>query len=109
MIDAQFAIKYDTEKNIYYFFSSGVFNKGWVKLTESQLQSFKNTLNKYLDWEKTAVEKGVEIKKEFPESELSTKVTWTFGDDWYASSLNMNFKFFSQSKTRHQFYFRWRF
>ena len=103
MVDAQFAIKYNTEKDVYYFFSSDIFNKGWVQLTELQLESFKNTLNKYVDWENTAVEKGVEIKKEFPESAISTKVTWKFGDDWYGASINMNFKFFSQSKTRHQF------
>ena len=28
---------------------------------------------------------------------------WKFGEDWYYSNLTMSFKFFSQSKTRHQF------
>ena len=54
MTDAKFAIKYDTEEKIYYFFSSGIMNKGWVKLTETQLVVFRSTLNKYLQWEKTA-------------------------------------------------------
>ena len=103
MTEAQFAIKYDTEKNIYYFFSSGIMNKGWVKLTEIQLEAFRSTLNKYIEWEKTAIEKQVEINKEFPQSELPCDVVWKFGEDWYSSKLTMSFKFFSQSKTRHQF------
>jgi glucan-binding YG repeat protein len=103
MTDAKFAIKYDTEEKIYYFFSSGIMNKGWVKLTETQLVVFRSTLNKYLQWEKTAIEQQVEIKKEFPESALSCDVLWKFGEDWYYSNLTMSFKFFSQSKTRHQF------
>ena len=103
MTDAQFAIKYDTEEKIYYFFSSDIMKKGWVKLTETQLVEFRGTLNKYLQWEKTAIEKQVEIDKEFPESALSCDVVWKFGEDWYYSNLTMSFKFFSQSKTRHQF------
>ena len=103
MTDAQFAIKYDTEEKIYYFFSSGIMNKGWVKLTENQLVVFRSTLNKYLQWEKTAIEKQAEINKEFPESALFCDVLWKFGEDWYSSNLTMSFKFFSQSKTRHQF------
>lgn len=103
MTDAQFAIKYDTEEKIYYFFSSDIMKKGWVKLTETQLVEFRGTLNKYLQWEKTAIEKQVEINKEFPESALSCDVVWKFGEDWYYSNLTMSFKFFSQSKTRHQF------
>ena len=103
MTDAQFSIKYDTEKKIYYFFSSDIMNKGWVKLTESQLVKIRGTLKKYLDWEKTAVDNQVEINKEFPESALYSDVIWNFGEDWYSSSLTMSFKFFSQSKTRHQF------
>tara|TARA_A200000113_G_scaffold131082_1_gene117916 strand:+ start:693 stop:1295 length:603 start_codon:yes stop_codon:yes gene_type:complete len=103
MTDSQFAIKYDTEEKIYYFFSSDIMKKGWVKLTETQLVEFRGTLNKYLQWEKTAIEKQVEIDKEFPESALSCDVVWKFGEDWYYSNLTMSFKFFSQSKTRHQF------
>ena len=103
MTDAQFSIKYDTEKKIYYFFSSDIMNKGWVKLTELQLVKIRGTLKKYLEWEKTAVDKQVEINKEFPESALYSDVIWNFGEDWYSSSLTMSFKFFSQSKTRHQF------
>ena len=103
MTDTQFAIKYDTEKKIYYFFSSDFMKKGWVKLTETQLVEFRSTLNKYLKWEKTAIEKQVEIEKEFPESALFCDVVWKFGEDWYYSNLTMSFKFFSQSKTRHQF------
>jgi len=103
LTDAQFAIKYDTEEKIYYFFSSDIMNKGWVKLTEKQFVLFRNTLNKYLQWEKTAIEKQVEINKEFPKSALSCDVIWKFGEDWYYSNLTMSFKFFSQSKTRHQF------
>ena len=37
MVDAQFAIKYDTERDLYYFFSSDIFNTGWVELTELQI------------------------------------------------------------------------
>lgn len=74
MTDSQFAIKYDTEEKIYYFFSSDIMKKGWVKLTETQLVEFRGTLNKYLQWEKTAIEKQVEIDKEFPESALSCDV-----------------------------------
>ena len=86
MSDAQFAIKYDTENKIYYFYSSDIFNKGWVKMTESQLGDFRSTLEKYLQWEKTAIEKKVKINKEFPDSELNCNVSWKFGDDWFSSS-----------------------
>ena len=51
-----------------------IMKKGWVKLTETQLVEFRGTLNKYLQWEKTAIEKQVEIDKEFPESALSCDV-----------------------------------
>jgi uncharacterized protein (UPF0332 family) len=104
MLDNDFAIKYDTEKQIFYFYSSDFMNSGWVKLTETQLISFKNTLSKYIDWEKMAIEKSVKVDKEFPDSKISTDVTWKFGDDWYTSrDLDMYFKFFSQNTKRHQF------
>ena len=104
LIEASFAIKYDTEKKVFYFYSSDFMNSGWVTLTETQLNSLKNTLDKYIEWEKLAVEKEVKIEKEFPDSKISTDVTWKFGDEWYFSKrLDVYFKFFSQNTTRHQF------
>jgi len=104
MSETQFAIKYDTEEKIYYFYSSDIFNKGWVKITKLQLESFRQTLKKYLEWNQTALEKEVKIDKELPDSKLDCQVTWKFGDDWYYSNnLKMYFKFFSQTESRHQF------
>ncbi|QXP62078.1 hypothetical protein [Polaribacter sp. HaHaR_3_91] len=104
MVKTEFSIKYDTEDKIYYFFSSDFMKKGWIILKEEQLNQFRLTLEKFNDWEAIAIKNKVELEKEFPNSELNCKVSWYYVNDWYHSTgTKMNFKFFSQSKTRHQF------
>ena len=72
-------------------------------MSSDDLTTLRNCLDKFLEWEKTAAEKNLEIEKEIPNSMISTKVGWRYGDDWYqAADLDVHFTFFSQSGSRHQ-------
>lgn len=103
MVDTHFAIKYDTEKDQYYFYTYDFMTKGWVFLTNKDLEKLRNILTKYKKWEKTAIENEVEIEKEFPNSQISGKVVWKSADEWFsASNITIHFSFFSQNKYRHQ-------
>jgi hypothetical protein len=101
--DSSYAIKFDDEQKLFYLFTADFLTKGWVILSSDDLATLRNCLDKFLEWEKTAVEKNVEIEKEIPNSMISTKVGWKYGDDWYqAGDLDVHFTFFSQSGSRHQ-------
>lgn len=103
MTNTQFAIKYNTERDQYFFFSSDFMSKGWVYLDTEDIQKLRDILNKYLEWEVIAIENDVLLKKEIPNSRIEGKLSFRYGDEWYSSSgLRMNFTFFSQSVERHQ-------
>lgn len=99
----QFAIKYDDEEKQFYLNTANIMTTGWIFLNDDDLKTLRANLAKYLQWEKTARQKGVEIQKVLPNSQITAKVGWKFGDDFYISNgLTVTFTFFSQSKTRHQ-------
>lgn len=101
--DAKFLIKYSDDEEVFYLYTSDVFNKAWINISSEDLEKTRKTIGKYLDWVKIATEKQVEIDKEIPESEIQTSISWKFGDDWYSSdSFKLNFHAFSQNIQRHQ-------
>lgn len=102
-VDAQFLIKYDDEEEIYYIFTSDIFNDIWIDITSEQLAAIRSTVSKFIDWEKIATDKQVEIDKQIPDSEIDTSITWKYGDDWYfGSNFKIYFSAFSQNTERHQ-------
>ncbi len=104
MIANQFAIKYDDDKKIYYLYVNNALNKGWIHVSAENLIVLRNSLNKYLEWEKKAIANKVKIEKKIPNSDIETSVTWNYGDDWFsADNLKIEFTFFSQTEKLHQF------
>ena len=99
----EYAIKYDDKDDIFYLRTSDWINNAWIHLTWNDLAKLRMNLEKYFEWEKLAVEKSVKLEKALPNSEISTKVTWKFGDDWYSAwYFTLNFTFYSQNTSRHQ-------
>jgi len=75
--------KYDDSNKIFYLQTADWLTTGWVELSSAQVETLRATLQKALDWAKIAEENGSEIKKEIPNSTITTNVTWKSGDDWY--------------------------
>jgi hypothetical protein len=100
---SEYQIQYDTEKNQYYFYTSDFLTKGWIVLSDGNIESLRNSLSKYFSWESTAVTNKVKLEKELPGSVISTNVIWKYGDDWFnAYNITLKLIFFSQSEQRHQ-------
>lgn len=101
--DADYAIKYDDEDDVFFLRIDDWINKAWIHLTRNDIAKLRKNIEKYFEWEKLAVEKAVKLEKDLPDSTINTEVTWKFGDDWQsAMGLNVYFVFFSQNTTRHQ-------
>lgn len=78
--------KYDDKEKIFYLQTADWLTTGWVELSSAQLVSLRSTLKKALDWTKIAEDNGSEIKKEIPDSTITSNVTWTSGDNWYKNN-----------------------
>lgn len=103
-VDKEYAIKYDDESDIFYLRTSDLLNNAWIHLSWNDVSKLRKNMEKYFEWEKIATEQKAEIEKQLPDSTITTKVTWKYGDNWYsANSFNLSFVFFSQDITRHQF------
>lgn len=106
MLEKKFYIKYNLDEEKYYLQVNDVFNKAWIELTENDIESIRGNLVKYHEWKKIAIENSTRINKVLPNGEYKCNVTWKFGSDWYYSGkwtkLNVTFKVYSQSETRHQ-------
>ncbi len=101
--DTTFAFKFDDEQKVFYLVTADFLITGWIILTPDDLTKLRPNLDKYMEWERTAVVKGVEIEKELPNSTIATRVIWKYGDDWHNSNdIQLSFTFFSQNKSRHQ-------
>lgn len=92
-----FDFKYDTEKDMYYIKTTTWIDAGWIHITPEQLTNLRNSLAKAKDWCKIAIDNESEITKEIPNSQLSSKVIWSFGDDWHTSynKIQITFTFMS--------------
>lgn len=100
---SQFLIKYSDEEKVFYLFTSDILNKTWITITENDLEKLRSILNKFIEWEKIAIEKQIIIDKDIPESTIRTEVTWKYGDDWYSNSnFEIYFLALSQNEKRHQ-------
>ena len=103
MNDQDYQIRYDDEEEVFYFVSSDWISTSWIYLTRNNLAKLRTIFEKYFEWETTAVQNKVKLEKEIPDSKITQRVTWKWGDDWYsATGLVISFTFFSQNETRHQ-------
>ena len=103
LYDSDYAIRYETDNEHYYLVTSDYLNQGWIFLNHENIVTLRYILNKYLEWESMAIEKQVAIEKDIPDSRISTKVSWLYGDDYYNSNhFNLYFVFFSQNENWHQ-------
>ncbi len=103
LIDTDYAIKYDDQKQVFYLFKANLLTASWIEFSNENLATLRANLQKYQEWEKAASAKGVELEKALPDSEIATKVVWKLGEDWHhADDLTVGFLFFSQSTKRHQ-------
>lgn len=103
MINTQYLIGYDTEKDEYYFFVDQSLTKGFIYFQKEDLLRIRSALQKYLAWEKIAIEKEIKITKKIPDSIITGKLCFSYGDDWYfEDKITLTFTFFSQNANRHQ-------
>ena len=96
-------IAYNDAVDVYYLCIIDYFTTGYISLSKEHLNTLRQTLNKYLEWEKLAVERKSEILKDIPNSLLKTEVAWKSGSNWHvAGNLEIKFSFFSQNPSLHQ-------
>lgn len=102
MIDKDFAIRYDDSENQYYLLIADWMKSAWICLGEQDLARLRSNFEKYFEWEKLALEKSVELNKKLPNSTITTKVIWKWGDNFYFSNnFDVDFTFFSQNANLH--------
>ncbi len=80
-----------------------------IYLSENDLQTIRNALIKFKDWEKIAKENNVKLDKEIPDSRIKTKVDckkYYITEKFRGVNLELSFIFFSQSAYLHQFVIR---
>lgn len=101
--NVDYAIKYDDQKDIFYFKIPDWLDTAWIHLSWKDMQQLRKNFEKYFEWESVAIKNEEEIKKDLPDSTITTNITWNSGDNWYYDkNFVLNFVFFSQSKTCHQ-------
>jgi hypothetical protein len=100
----QFSIIYEEQNDIYLFFYRDYSYRYWLGMNKDNLNSFRNTLNKYLDWEQKAIDNKVELEKEIPDSLIPSAIFWKDNYDYegHIGSTFFSFTFFSQNITDHQ-------
>ncbi|ULQ59688.1 hypothetical protein K7I13_14720 [Brucepastera parasyntrophica] len=103
-VASQFKIIYNDKENSFFFHTEDPLSEGWVELTTDDLAKMRKALQKFFDWEKTALDNKVILdERSIPDSEIESKVIWRFGDVWFSGDgLKTNFSFFSQTEKRHQ-------
>ncbi|PCJ82063.1 MAG: hypothetical protein COA49_03640 [Bacteroidetes bacterium] len=75
-------------------------------LNGTLIETMKAVFQKYFDWEKQAIEMGVEISKAIQEFRYINSAFKYGNGEWsFDSSGGFNCSFFSQSKTNHQLVF----
>lgn len=78
-----FNIKYEDDDKQFYIQTADWYTTAWIELSSAQLTALRDSLTKAMDWAKIAEENGSEVKKEIPNSTISSNVTWKSGDSWY--------------------------
>jgi hypothetical protein len=97
-----FRIRYDQEAGAYSLYLARNGGAVSVRLGDPDLAKLRSAMQKYLEWEKLAVSKEVELNKDIPDSGLSCPVAWEDGKDKLsAPSLKLSFRFLSRNKLVH--------
>ncbi len=108
---AEVGILYIPDVSVFYLARDNWLGLEFIKLDRSGMNMLISVLDKYLEWEKIAVENETTITKDIPIGPVRTAVGWEYGDDWYFSSgwdtpsngpLELEATFFSQNNTNHQ-------
>jgi hypothetical protein len=76
--------------------------EGKLKLAMGDVAKLRANLEKYIEWEKLAIAKEVELKKPLPDSAIACPIDWTAkGNKFSAASITLSFDFLSRSKLAH--------
>ena len=106
LVPKDYKISYEDKENVFYLYMEEFVQDAWIALGTKEMIQLRGTIEKYFEWEKTAIDNKVTLDKEFPDARIKTKVIWTSGSNAYTSNpsgLTLVFSFFSQNTQRHQF------
>lgn len=99
----QINFQYDEESDKVYIFIPEFIALVSYELDSIDRKAILETIDKYIEWEKKAIEMEVEIEKRI--DSIYFKGWFRIGDNWeysYRKSCGIEFSFFSQSLSRHQ-------
>jgi tRNA threonylcarbamoyladenosine modification (KEOPS) complex Pcc1 subunit len=97
-----FRVKYDQAAGSYSLYLARNGGAVSVRLADPDLAKLRAAMQKYLEWEKLALSKEVELDKDIPDSGLSCAVSWENGKERLsAPSLKLSFHFLSRNKLVH--------
>lgn len=103
-LEEELRFKYNDKEDYFYLKVDQTLGSLWIVITREQLSILRASLSKYLEWELMAVKQKITLNKEIPDSKIITKVSWTYGDNWYyANGFNLHAKFFSSNTKKHEF------
>lgn len=83
-------LRYDGK---YYLQINSPYTTSWIDLSESQLESLRNTMKKFQEWKKIAKDNKTDVRKEIPNSEIKSSVSWSTGRDFYVGVYNITLTF----------------
>lgn len=94
-------LRYDTDRDIYYLYIDiGLTIRGVAMMFDtSSVEKLRYVFNKYLDWNKKAIENQVEITKDIALLELQPLFRW--GDEWHISRYYLGCRFGSLTTNKH--------
>ncbi len=102
MENRNFRVQYVEETKDFRIYLARSGGPVFIKLSQADIVKTRASIEKQLEWEKTAIAKAVEIKKDLPDSILNCSVSWVEGKDSFsATGLKLVFGFLSRSKTIH--------
>jgi hypothetical protein len=97
IIESKTKIAYDTKDKIVYIVLSDILGTSFVGTKENYL--IISNINKYLEWNTKAIQKGVKIEKTI--SSIKMNMYWPLGDTYYNAVCNVEFRFLSQNNNIH--------
>lgn len=98
-----FMVKYDTERDLYYWVLPNYFTIEFLILDSSCIDQLRINIDKYFEWNDLAKEKQVKLEKQLPNSEIRVGYMGQSGDSVYSSfNFTLKFSFLSQNTYEHQ-------
>ncbi len=78
--------RYNDDEDTYFLQVPNLFGVGWIFLSEQQLEILRGIISKSIEWGKIVEENKVAVNKSIPDSEITSKVTWLFGNSWHSAN-----------------------